>query len=164
MTLFECIRTKIAEIYFRKGRFLILRADKGNFVFVRTKRAGIRLGITTKELKQTRIIQLLFFIVLLWGVPVYTYAQHPSDKINKLKDPELPEGYPKLPAEGADTAEHNRFAREKALWIQKNPEAYRKISERPSLYAPEEELKIRTAKEAEMRVKDTLPSRFIRKP
>lgn len=71
----------------------------------------------------------------------------------------LPSGFPEVPGADADSARWDQYRRAKELWIQQNPEAYRKMNQLPELYTREEQDSIRARKEDEMRAKETLPVR-----
>lgn len=104
---------------------------------------------------------LVFYCILM--SPHYLRAQSILPEIFRLKDApyfiSLPSGFPTVPIEGADSLDIRRYALEKQNWIQKNPDLYLKIAERPSLYTPAEQDSIRARKEEEMRIRNTLPIR-----
>lgn len=103
------------------------------------------------------------FLLCLLGAPIEGIAQsNLPQSINLLESPysiPLPPGYPAVPKEGADSIDIQRYRVEKDKWIQKNPDLYLKIANRPSLYTPAKQDSIRARKEEEMRVRNTLPIR-----
>jgi len=101
----------------------------------------------------TRIFILALCLLSIELCPAQSVSNTRSESL-------LPKDFPSLPFPLNDSSEIKRYRLEKDAWIQKNPEQYRILSDRPSLFNPEEERKIRSAKEKEMRVQDSLPQRI----